>query len=395
MIWNPSIKIIPNYYKEMKNAGFIIDTDFDELAYFKLMNNVCIYGNLGTHLTINPTLDCNLKCWYCSTEYAKAVHNGGMSDKTVNAIKKHIEHLISEEKTPHLHLDWFGGEPLMYFNKVIVPISEHAYILTQENNLHFTQHATTNASLMDEDMIRKMNKLHFTSYQITLDGNEEHHNLIKHQENGKGTFKTVINNINMLADYIPEVKIILRINYDRKTLYGIEDIIPMITENAKKKIIVDFQRVWQVHCKEKELEQLKKVKHLFEDNGLHSGFWTYNPHKFHRCYADRLNHYAINYDGRIFKCTAQDYGDDKVIGNLHDDGNITWNYSLLSKLFAYSTFENENCLKCKILPLCCGSCIMRNFDARKENRQAPCVLYKTEYPLKEYVIDEAKRRNVL
>ena len=377
-------KDYPRLYKGMKKAGFIINEDFDELAYIKLMNHIRIYGNTGIHLTVNPTLDCNLNCWYCSTEYAKAVHKGSMSDRTINALNNHIKRLVKENKTPSLHLDWFGGEPLMFFDKVIVPIASYAYKVTSENNVKFTQHITTNASLMNEEMIKMMKKLHFTSYQITLDGNETRHDFVKHKANGDGTFKTVIRNINLLADNIPNVEIILRINYDRKTLYGIKDIIPMFSENAKKHIVVDFQKVWQVNCKTEDFEQLKIIKHLFDENGLHSGFWAYSPRPFNRCYADRLNHYAINYDGKVFKCTAQDYGEDKAIGVLHDDGSISWNFTLLSKLFAYSTFENENCLKCKVLPLCFGPCIMRNFDARKNHSQIPCN-----------VIDEARRRGLL
>lgn len=60
----------------------------------------------------------------------------------------------------------------------------------------------------------------------------------------------------MLPEIIPNVKITLRINYDKKTLYGISDIIPLITENAKKHIDVDFQRVWQISCDSKDVIQL-------------------------------------------------------------------------------------------------------------------------------------------
>ena len=68
----------PLLYSEMKKAGFIID-NYDEKELVKFNNKLCVYENRSYHLTINPTLDCNLKCWYCSTEYAQAIHHGGMS----------------------------------------------------------------------------------------------------------------------------------------------------------------------------------------------------------------------------------------------------------------------------------------------------------------------------
>jgi len=62
----------PELYLSFKQSGFIISADFDELAYLKLQNKRYVYTNSDYHITINPTLDCNLKCWYCSVNYAGA-----------------------------------------------------------------------------------------------------------------------------------------------------------------------------------------------------------------------------------------------------------------------------------------------------------------------------------
>lgn len=345
----------PLLYDGLKKSGFIIE-DYDELEYVKFNNKLCVFASRMYHLTINPTLDCNLKCWYCSTEYANAQHHGGMKTDIINAVMKHIVRLIEKSKIPALHLDWFGGEPLLYYKEVFRPISALSLKLTKDHNVNYSQHITTNATLMTEQMIKDMMELHFNSFQIPIDGNEQHHNAIKFGVNKAKTFKSVVKNINLLADIIPNVNIILRINYDKKTLYGIEDIIPYISNNAKKHITVDFQKVWQIDCNNEDINQLEKIKNIFRDNGLKSGYWAYTPKQFNRCYADKLHQYSINYDGRIFKCTAQDYGDDKVIGLLKSDGSVEWKDKLLSELFSYSTFENEKCLKCKSLPICMGPC---------------------------------------
>lgn len=387
-------KEYPTLYNELKESGFIVD-DFNELEYIKFNNHLCVFENQKYHLTINPTLDCNLKCWYCSTEYANAKHHGGMNTETVKAIQNHITKLIQKVKIPALYLDWFGGEPLMFYDEVIRPIALSSLKLTQDYDVHFSQHITTNAVLMTEKMISDMANLHFTSYQIPVDGNEKHHNVIKYTQDRSGTFKTVINNINLLPEIIPNVNITLRINFDKKTLYGIEDIIPLISEKAKKHINVDFQRVWQIKCNEKDREQLKKVKTTFNEHGLKSGYWAYSPHRFYRCYSDKLHHYAINYDGRVFKCTAQDYGDDKVIGTLNQDGSILWKDKRLSELFAYSTFDNERCIKCKSLPICMGPCIIKNYEARKQGLPIPCVFENAEYSLDSYIVEQAKMRKLI
>ena len=384
----------PLLYSEMKKAGFIID-NYDEKELVKFNNKLCVYENRSYHLTINPTLDCNLKCWYCSTEYAQAIHHGGMSQHIVNSLKKHIDYLVNKVRIPALHLDWFGGEPLMYYKEVMKPIASYAKEITTAQGVVLTQHVTTNATLLNENMKSEMQSLNFTSFQIPLDGNAEHHDTIKFTNTNKGTFDIVVQNLNLLPKIIPNVHITLRINYDKKTLFGITDVIPLISENTKKHIRVDFQKVWQINCTEKEIQQLAKVKKIFYENGLDSGYWAYKPHHYTRCYADKLHQYAINYDGRVFKCTAQDYGDDKVIGRLNDDGTIKWNNYLLSELFAHSTFDNERCLNCKALPICMGPCIIRNFEARKSGRPIPCVFDNVQYSLQSFIIENAQKRHLI
>ena len=80
---------------------------------------------------------------------------------------------------------------------------------------------------------------------------------------------------------------------------------------------------------------------------------------------------------------------------LNQDGSITWKDKLLSELFAHSTFDNERCLKCKSLPICMGPCIIRNYEARKQNLPIPCVFENTQYSLNSYIIEKARIRKLI
>lgn len=318
-----------------------------------------------------------------------------MSPDMTNNIIAHIQNVIKKQKAASFHLDWFGGEPLMCFDEVIVPISTSTNKLVKESGIKFTQHITTNATLMDAGRIKQMRDLNFTSFQIPIDGNEERHNKIKYLGNKEGTYKKVIDNINLIADIIPDVFIILRINYDQQTLKHIQDIIGDISEKSKQHIRVDFQKVWQVPFTETERRSLEEAKKEFLLNGLNSEFWAYRPRSFYRCYADKFRYYAINYDGKIFKCTARNYGDDKVIGKLLPDGDIDWNDNLLSVYYSKSTFENDQCLKCKMLSLRMGPCIQKNYDSKINASQLCCVFENAEYSLSSFIIERAKKRKLI
>jgi uncharacterized protein len=150
-----------------------------------------------------------------------------------------------------------------------------------------------------------------------------------------------------------------------------------------------------VKCTDKERELLKETKEYFRQAGFLSGFWAYRPKRFQCCYADSFHYYAINYNGKIFKCTARDYGDDLVIGNLLPSGKIEWNDGLLSKFFEKTPFENEMCESCRILPLCMGPCIQKNYEIRTKNQSLNCLCKNVEYSLSDHIIETAKKRGLI
>jgi radical SAM protein with 4Fe4S-binding SPASM domain len=74
------------------------------------------------------------------------------------------------------------------------------------------------------------------------------------------------------------------------------------------------------------------------------------------CYADLEGQVVINYDSKIYKCTARDFKEEYSYGELLQNGEIKWNIPLLSKRLGNSTFENKFCLRCNLLPVCMGPC---------------------------------------
>jgi len=386
----------PDLYASFKRSGFIIDSNFDELAYIKLQNKKRVFAHNNYHITINPTLECNLKCWYCSVDYAGAKHTRErMSDETINALIKHIDDLITTQKASSILLDWFGGEPLMYFDEVIEKVSEQALRISAEHGVKCYQQITTNGTLLNKERILKMNDANFRFFQISMDGSERRHNQIKFYHDKTPTYRTVIENVNMIADLMPNTVVNLRINYDKQTLKSICDIINDLSENSKKRVRFDFQRVWQVPFDKKVGQYLIDVKKEFQQAGFKSDYWAYKPLRFFRCYADNFHHYVINYNGKVFKCSARDYGDNLVIGNLLPSGKIEWNEDILSKYFNKATFENERCETCKMLPLCMGPCIQKCYETRERNEKNVCLYDNVEISLSNYVIEIAKQKNLV
>jgi uncharacterized protein len=232
-------------FHRMKTLGFIVPEDVDEIDKIRYKNKQSVFLNKFYRLIINPILDCIFNCWYCNQH---TQNKGGMKPEVVEKIKKHINVMVKDEKITGLYLDWFGGEPLMYFDEIVYPVAQYAFELIEQYNLPHVHHATTNAYLITPSMAEKMKEIKLNSFQITIDGDEKRHNTIRNI-NGKQSYRRIMDNIILLCETVPDIKIILRLNYDNATLNrsDMQAVYEQIPQHYRNKIRLDFQRVWQTY----------------------------------------------------------------------------------------------------------------------------------------------------
>ncbi|MDR2927330.1 MAG: radical SAM protein [Cytophagaceae bacterium] len=336
------------FFSAMEKLGVILPADVNEIDQIKMRNRQAVFSNQEYRLTINPTLECNFNCWYCYETHQK----GKMQQNTMEAIVNHIKLKINDKSLRRLNLDWFGGEPLLYFDEILYPLSKQIKDILDEKGIPFVNSATTNGYLIDEERIEKFKEISLSHFQITLDGSPEMHNKIRFDKNKEGSFKTIIGNINLLADN-PENNVAVRINYTKQTLLNVNEIIHQFSDRAKNNIVVLFQQVWQDSLKQNISAENNKKE--FEKHGIRVRNHELNK-KYYVCYADLEHQVVINHDGKIYKCTARDFNDENFCGELLPSGEIQWNTSAMAKRMGHSTFENEFCLKCNLLPVCMGLC---------------------------------------
>ena len=104
----------------MSDIGFLVDDEKDEFAdlckeYAEAINTESTY-----YLTLLPSLDCNLRCWYCFEKHIKGSH---LFPETSEAIFNLVKRLFEENsRLSHLNVELFGGEPLLYFEEELFPL---------------------------------------------------------------------------------------------------------------------------------------------------------------------------------------------------------------------------------------------------------------------------------
>jgi len=372
----------PVLYVDLIDKGFIVSENKDELQAVKdIQAKVDLEDEKLYQLTINPTMNCNFKCWYC---YESHIKDSKMDALVMNNVKKHIGSVI--DRMPRLkkfHIYWFGGEPLLYFDKVVEPIMTTAKDLFGSRNISFSTQFTTNGLLIKKEMIPKFQSYNIINFQITLDGNRDLHNTVRFVSKSRGSYDEIVENIMMLCRN--NFRVILRINYTRKNLKDLEeiarDLAPLEME-YRHKLVITFHKVWQ----EPDMtlgERINELRAFFRDNGFQAVNGDIPNTLRQSCYADRKNHATINYNGEVYKCTARNFSSAAKEGDLKEDGTIAWNEKFHSRMEV--KFKNKPCLSCPILPICNGACSQVALEnAGKEY----CVYDFDEKRKKEVVLDK-------
>jgi len=394
-LWENLTTFEQNYqsvFERFVEWGFIVPEEIDEIDRLRLNNKTAVFADKFYRLIMNPTTDCIFNCWYC-TQHSN--DKGNMSKEVMDKIKKHIDYMINIDRITGLHIDWFGGEPLIYFEDVMTPISKYAMKLAEKSKIPFINQITTNGYLIDKQMTLKMKDLKLNNFQITIDGDEKRHNKIRNI-NGQPSFQRIIENIILIFENIPDAHITLRINFDDSTLKvsNFDNVFNLIPRKYRKNVYISLQRVWQTIVKNENITNNQDLIQL-RDSALSLGYSASETSAFLvgrsvKCYADRLYNTVIDYDGKIYKCTART---NKEAGNFNDDGSIKWNHDTLTRLYARPPFENEQCLACKHLPICLGTCIQNHSGST--SKPDKCSLDHAEISVDNFIKSLLKNKESL
>lgn len=355
-------RLVPGLYEQFVRGGFYVGNDINELDLVR-KKSLNARQAKNYFLIILPTLNCNFKCWYCIQDHVVSV----MGDETMERIKRHIVHMIQDEGISSLHISWFGGEPFMFYRKVIKPLSLFAMSECDKAGIPFKNSATTNGYFIDEEVSGELSNLRFMDFQITLDGCQAYHDKVKFMDKCPSAFLRVLSNINRFLGDNPEIRLYLRINYTHETLTPdiVREVADMISSEYRHRVIITVRKVWQEDVKKSFAKILDNILDQFEKEGFLVERWNVNA-AYTSCYVNKKYYNAINFNGNVVKCTAcNDLYERDAKGILGEDGSIVWNDDFDTKC-SQATFEVEECLKCKFLPVCMGPCPRNYLSGRTQ-----------------------------
>lgn len=268
-------------------------------------------------LVIHTSKACNFRCKYCYLHFKdENTPEDNISldvqEGIINFVRDNIQNFSA------VHVDWFGGEPLLATN-AIQYVSEKLIAICREAHKPYEAVITTNGYLLTPKNIDLLLKAKVRHFAITIDGIKEQHDSFRMLKNGDGTFDKIISNLLYIRDNIKTrtISVSLRSNitveavgllgkyyefYNKmfgddsrfclfvrpvKDLGG--DSVAKISSSLFQKNQIDFSVV------------LDKLAGIVDRIKFDANFIDLNVGGI-RCFANNKNRYTVGVDGLISKC---------------------------------------------------------------------------------------------
>ena len=356
-------RVHPSLYRYLKEKSFIVPDDLDETK--KLLERFLQEDEDETYysLTVNPTLNCNLACWYC---YEEHLAGSDMTSETRRAVERLIERVISNGKTREFNLGFFGGEPLLGFRRCVKPLIEHADSLCKAHDVRLTLGFTSNAVLLSREIVDFLASTGLSAHmQIPFDGGRAVHDTIKKTHSGAGTYDRTLSNLKYAVSQ--GIYVAVRCNYTNESVHSfaslLDDLEPFC-ERHLDRMHFSFHRIWQ----DEERRETEEIVRGYESRIAALGGAYYSlPTDRSRCYADKKHSTVINYNGDMYQCTAREFTAANCEGKLLSDGTVEYNERYRMRM--ESRFSNPECLACSLFPIC-KICTQK----RLEHDRGKCVV---------------------
>lgn len=326
--------------QELARKGIVVSDDIDEMAILECRENQCTYQNNVVNLTIYMTTACNFRCTYCTQPHEISV----LEDDVYSKVFAFINAISSKAKM--LKIMWFGGEPLLQFDRMTMMMRE-AIKICKRNQCRLISGITTNGYLLDECRIKELKALHVDAMQITVDVCPQIHNQQRILANGEGTYNRIVRNI--CEALKQNIKITLRMNVDRQSFKYPVQVLDDIPQEYRSLVSVSVSNIFQ--------EKKKASTYTILLKAIQMGY-EYGQRRNHYGGCQTCGHHSFTIDtkGNVLFCTNS--GDENnIVGKLRENGTIQYNnLAKHQQMLMTSARDNEACVDCIELPICTGRC---------------------------------------
>ena len=334
---------------ELERAGFLWQYERGlEVEALLRRRTLLSQQSQTVEIIVSPTYGCNFRCTYCYVCFDDYQMNAEDGDKIVKYLKKVI---ASHRQTT---ITWFGGEPLLMWEKV-AEISQELRDYADSCNANLELLITTNGYLLSGTVMKALYAAGIRWLHVTIDGCDAGQDTRRVVQGGGKTYQTVLDNfINAMSEY-PDLHGTLRMNLEPDSIDLANKLLTVIPQNLRAHI--------QVHPTPVILDGVERPVEFYTDvakvvgNALDLGY-AYYPNdvpigRIKHCNAECCDCFQIGPKAELFKCSPSNKPE-VYVGDIDSDGVANFNEK--NQIWQDCAEVEEQCKKCKFLCFCQGGC---------------------------------------
>jgi radical SAM protein with 4Fe4S-binding SPASM domain len=304
------------------------------------------------------------------------------------------------------NITFFGGEPLLEWDSVIVPLTKY---IREEYKEPFNLSITSNCILMTEEKLNFM-KENNIGLLFSIDGDQETQDINRPFHSGKGSFDMLIDKIPMILKYYPNTtfratihKPTAHLTFDNmkfaveqgyNNMFFTPNVFDEWTEEEKSKLkeqVILFADYFIENARQGKIVHLNNLDRIFPKILAINNAYKKNldrPYLSHKCGLGTGSGASISPNGKIYACQEMVTNDDVfLIGDIYNGEDLEKRKQLASLFNSQKVYGLNNCKDCKFDKICDGGCVANNYLWNKDLNKMPDMYCFWE----QILLDEAIR----
>lgn len=380
----------------LRRGGFLLDAAVDELQIIRERYWLA-RGRTPMVLTLTTTQDCNLGCYYCYETRSQDT----LSAENIPAIVAWTrEHLTGSGKDS-LHLDWYGGEPLLNIG-FIETASIALQSLCEELKVSYSASIISNGTRWPDDVAAFIRRHRIRQAQISFDGLKANHDKRRRYRRGRApgpsasSFEEAVATVDKLLE---AVRVDIRFNAD----HGNQDDLEGFVDFCKRRGWFDraFPAVFQLarisdfseragflsrtKLPEEDFERLReRARKLVPDETALDEVTSRSVYPMPRmsvCAALADDSITIGADGHHYRCGLQ-VGEKNRPVALRGAGQEMTPGPDAAWWDEFDPTKQPNCRRCSFLPVCWGGCPKKHLEGDTASLHETSVFWRKALPQK-------------
>lgn len=361
-------------------GGFLVPAGRDEVSQIRNRYWAARDGTPAV-LTITTTMDCNLGCYYCYEERSQSALEANSIDPILNL----IDETVIGAGRKSLHVDWYGGEPLLnvdFLSSASQAIQAHC----ASKGISYAASIISNGTLWPDDPAAFVKCHAIRQVQISFDGMRRNHDRRRRTRRGYrhvgnrlllSSFDEAVSLVDALVNV---VRVDVRFNIDRGNLVDLMPFLDMAEERGWFQAA--FPAVFQparlaaysskssfMRAAELTLAEFDKARAAVrdrlegtatvEESDAPDGY----PHpKSSVCAALSRASTVVGAEGALYRCGLQVGEPGRAVGYLaasQDSPDVPPDAEWWS---GFDPTRLPTCQHCSFLPVCWGGCPKKHLE---------------------------------